>query len=438
LTVGKLAGTVAAKLSSPKEALSEQLSFAGNATWQGYTYANKEAEDFDTDSEWEAALLRNYKSTYYTTSVTNVVTAKPFVVDPVWSETNLKHTLTSLLMKSTYDGETTDDRRWKTEYGSWEADSISEHSFAVNLAASVRELPQTLSLTLDLPPTPDDLAGTSAIRIWRTTTTASGSATDVYDDIELDPFTFGETIDFGKSRRIKQELVYDPEMDEVTSTSSSLLVGAVSASFDTTWSVAYELDEGTGWHVVDEEERLRPKSLSMGYQRVHSIGPLWKRRIAASFDVNSSLAFDLQKYTQSSFTFSLGTTFKISEFVDLNISVKSQNSVVFRYFQNWFDVPFEMPGETNIITDLLNSFRFGDEAARRSSGFKLKSFSLNTTHYMGDWNAKFSLDLTPYLDQSSSPFRYRFNPEISFLMQWIPISEIKVETYRDENGFVYK
>jgi hypothetical protein len=440
LTVGKLAGTVTAKLTSPREALSESLSLSGDATWQGYTYANKEAEDFDTPTEWDAALLRNYKSTYYTTSATNVVTVRPFVVDPVWSQTNLTHTLSSLLMKSMYDGETVDDKRWKTEFGSWDADSISKHNFAVNLAASVHDLAQTLSLTLDLPPTPDELNGNTAIRIWKTTTTAKGSATNVYDDIEVLPFTFTETLDLGNSRSLREEFVYDPDLEEVTSTSTSLTYVGFTAGFDATRSVGYELVEGSGWTVSDPEERLRPKSLSLGYNRVHQLGPLWKRRIAASFNVNTTLAFDLQRYTQSSFTFTLGTTFKISEFMDLSFNVKSQNAVIFRYFQNlpWFDLPVEMPGETDWFTDLLNSVRFGDEEARRSSGFKLKSFSLNTTHYMGDWNAKFSIDLEPYLDQSSSPFVYRFNPVISFLMQWIPITEVKVETYRDEDGFVYK
>ena len=358
----------------------------------------------------------------------------------MWSRTNLKHTLTSLLMKSTYAGATADDRRWKTEFGEWSKDSISEHSFAVNLAASIRDLPQTLSLTLDLPPTADELAGNSAVRVGRSTTTASGSATEVYDDIEFKPFTFTETVEFGKKGKFRQEVVYDPGPEEVTSTSTSLIFGALSTSFTTAWGMGYELIPGTGWRVADDEERLRPKAFALAYQRVFPIGPLWKRRVSSSVDVNTSLALDLQRYTQSSFNFSFGTSLKIAEFLDLSLSVKSQNSVVFRYIQDWpwWDMAVDMPGETNILTDLFNSFRFGDEEARRSSGFKLKAFSLDTTHYMGDWNAKFSLDLEPYLDQSSSPFRYRFNPVISFLVQWVPISEIKVETYRDENGFVYK
>jgi hypothetical protein len=72
---------------------------------------------------------------------------------------------------------------------------------------------------------------------------------------------------------------------------------------------------------------------------------------------------------------------------------------------------------------------------RRRSGYKLKDFSLVLTHYLGDWNAKLGVRLTPYLDQTGITPAYKFNTEVSFLIQWIPVSEFKTEVKYDKDVF---
>ncbi|MDR1127121.1 MAG: hypothetical protein LBL06_03210, partial [Treponema sp.] len=95
-----------------------------------------------------------------------------------------------------------------------------------------------------------------------------------------------------------------------------------------------------------------------------------------------------------------------------------------------------------VFIDLLNSFDFGDEAKRKSSGFKLKSFSLSAVHHLGDWDATLSVTMSPYLDNKSRPPVYKFNNQISFLVQWKPIAEIKTEMTYDEsktdNKWIFK
>jgi hypothetical protein len=81
--------------------------------------------------------------------------------------------------------------------------------------------------------------------------------------------------------------------------------------------------------------------------------------------------------------------------------------------------------EKNIFIDLLNSFRFDNNDLRRQSGFKLKTMSLSLTHFPGDWNAKLTMNMTPYLPPGSK--NYKFSNEISFLIQWLPIGEIKTQ-----------
>ena len=35
--------------------------------------------------------------------------------------------------------------------------------------------------------------------------------------------------------------------------------------------------------------------------------------------------------------------------------------------------------------------------------------------------------MSPFLDQTTSPYTYKFKNEISFLVQWVPIGEIKTQ-----------
>jgi hypothetical protein len=147
-----------------------------------------------------------------------------------------------------------------------------------------------------------------------------------------------------------------------------------------------------------------------------------------SLNTGSTLKFDLQRYTNSNLIFSLGYTIEIAKFLNLSMSITSDNSVIYRYFKDWpmfSDAPINLPegDQNNFFLDLFNSFRFDDEELRKSSGFKMKSFRINATHYMGDWNATLNWTMAPWRPTGSRQFE--MNNEVSFLLQWIPISEIK-------------
>jgi hypothetical protein len=53
----------------------------------------------------------------------------------------------------------------------------------------------------------------------------------------------------------------------------------------------------------------------------------------------------------------------------------------------------------------------------------MKTFSISATHYLGDWTATLRWTMQPYRPQGSRQFE--MNNDVSFLLQWIPISEIK-------------
>jgi hypothetical protein len=156
-------------------------------------------------------------------------------------------------------------------------------------------------------------------------------------------------------------------------------------------------------------------------------------------NLNSRLFFDLQRFTFSNFSQTLGFTLGINGFVDLTLSSTSENAVIYQYYRNLLpDLPEYIRNAQgdryNLFLDLLNSFRFDDDERRRDSGFKLKNFKLSMNHHLGDWNAILDLTLLPYLDQQAVPPVYKLNTELGFLVQWVPVSEIKTDIkYNEKN-----
>jgi lipopolysaccharide assembly outer membrane protein LptD (OstA) len=433
-------GSLTFALTEPNTALyASSLRLFGNASWQDYSLINEGAEEFDTPAKVDAARLRVNNATFYTTSSEFITTIKPLYWDPVWGGSNLQYTLRGLMVKSVFDG-TKPEPAWDTVYGKWDKEDLDAHQVAANIAASVMDKTQNFSLVAEIPPEEPTLSGDLTLRAWISETNVKQKILNPYEDPSFDPFSFTETLRFATGYSAQQSVVYDPKLEEFTNLNSSLTLGGFSASFSAARIRTYFLEPGQGWLLSPDPEKLNPRDFRLAYSRSFKQENLWYRRLSFQVNLNTSLSFDLQRYTYSRFNFSLGFTLGLAKFLDLSFSATSENSVVFRYFQDlpFFQLDADLPGEKNLFTDLLNSFRFDDESLRKSSGFKLKSFNLAITHYLGDWNAKFGVTLSPYLDQTTFPYQYKFNNQISFLIQWIPISEIKTEIIYDKDAFVRK
>ncbi|QQO08294.1 LPS-assembly protein LptD [Breznakiella homolactica] len=443
LTSARLNGSATVNVKDNTGLYAASLALTGTGAWQGYNYVNEDSEDFDTQAKLDASKVRNHNATYFNTYSEFTTTLRPFFFNSIWSNTSFSYSIKNLLAKSVFDG-TADDPSWEILFSEWNKDAIESHKVTANINALVLDKQQNVTLTADIPPRDSQLTGNASFRVWRTTTTVSTSVKELANDPEFQPVTFTETLDLGPSSDLRYSMVYDPEEDELTSISTSLNFrrggGAFSAAFSTAYGVPYVYDDTSGWQTDPSGDTvMHPKDIRLSYNHSFKNDTLFNKRFGYSLDVGSSLTLDLQRYTYSSFTFTLGSTVRITDFLDLSFSATSMNSVIFRYMQDlpFFDIPVDLPGERNVIKDLVNSFRFDDESLRRGSGFKLKDLSLAATHYLGDWNAKLEVKLAPYLDQSSTPYKYRFNTEISFLIQWIPVSEFKSEIKYDKDVFEF-
>ncbi|MDR3276461.1 MAG: LPS-assembly protein LptD [Treponema sp.] len=417
---------------------SSSLRIYGSTALQGYWYLNREAAEFDTDVKWQSALRRISTASFFTLQGEWINSLKPFYGDPVWSGTTLSHTIRGLLVKSAFDeaaflADPLAPSHWILQYADWDKTKMDAHQLSFNLAASIEDKTQSLSFTAELPPRDSSLSANMTLRFWISTTVLSGMLVKPFEeDQRFEPLSLTETLNFATGYSALVTLVFTPEYQAFTSLTSTLTLKDFKASFSAARLGSYELIENQGWQLTSGELQFRPRDFRMEYAPVFKIERLFDDpRNALSLNLNTSITLDLQRYTYSKFDFSLGITLKIDQFLDLSLSSRSENAVIFRYVQSWFNLP-QIPGEPNILIDLFNSFAFWDESLRRASGFKLKSFSLNLTHYLGDWTAALTITVSPYLDRTQNPYRYKFNPKISFSVKWTPISEIKLEGSYDE------
>ena len=161
---------------------------------------------------------------------------------------------------------------------------------------------------------------------------------------------------------------------------------------------------------------------------------MWKNRMFMQAQLSSNLKFDLLKFTSSSFDFIPTITFKLNNFLDISFTSNSTNDVIARYFQNVVHLPAELPGETNPFIDLQKSFNFFNKKERSLSGYKLRSLSVEITHYLHDWTANLKTTVKPEL-KTKGAYYYDFVPEVTFVVQWKPISDIKTTVKSKEGVF---
>jgi hypothetical protein len=418
------------------------FTFSGTGYWQTHNYLNEETEDLSTGGLPDPAKIRTareqvYKQTYFTTYYGYTFALRPLYFSGMWGNSSLQYSFKGLLAKSVFTG-TGDQPKWEVQRGAWNREDMESHHFSANVAASVMDHIQNLVLTADLPPEESAITGNTTLRAWISETNLRMKVVNPMEEAirKVEPLYTTETLKFGNLGSFQLYMVYDPAVENMTTITSNLSLSNFAAFFSITRTKASRLNylqildpaQPDGWIQVGDEQLL-PQEFSFRYNQSFTKEGLWNKRLNFTVNVNAALAFDFQRYTNSRFNLGLGLTLAVSHFLDVTLSYQAENRVIYRYFKGWsfFDMPGNLPAgeQDNFFIDLANSFRFDDDEKRRSSGFKINAFNLALTHYLGDWKATLGIKLTPYVDELRIPRIYRFNNEISFVIQWIPISEIK-------------
>jgi hypothetical protein len=248
------------------------------------------------------------------------------------------------------------------------------------------------------------------------------------------PLTQNSTWSFFDNKlTFTQNLKFNLEENRFDTLSFSLKGFGLSASYLMSYTNPYVFSstEGT-WNIVSEKEFL-PYEFRLSYVMPSTSFNFFSDKVTFSPTLSSEIKFDLIQFTGCYFSISPGFTFKITDSLSISFSSVSRNDVIYRYVQNWFDTPIEIPGETNFFVDLFNSFAFWDSNLRKASGFKLKKLSLSINHDLHDWTLSSTLSIEPRLIQSSRPYRYDFSPYFTLAVAWKPMSSMKT-TIEDKYG----
>jgi hypothetical protein len=467
-------GHVGLNLNHSENLYNSTFSIRGSGAWRQYDYLNNNSQEFLDNSgkpdpnRVSSAKLQEYRQSFFSSSYNATTSFRPLYYNPMFGSSNLQYTLGGLIVRSRFDDTSTaDDPSWDIIWGKWAKDGkegkeagttfIDTHQLSANISALVMDKSQTLSLTADLYPRVTAFTWRTGIRAWISETDANMRITDPVnsDKRKVEPLYLTERLIFSNFGNISLGLVRN--FDDINETdndneanawrsataSLNLTKWGLSASYTAARMRGYRYvspDSGSlvrGWVENEEDQRLLHRDFKLAYVKSTNKLGLWDNRLQFNVNTNTSLNFDLQRYTNSNFLFSLGFTLGINNFLDFSLSLNSENAYIYRYFRNmpfFSDADIYIPSgpQNNPFLDLVNSFRFDDDALRRSSGYKMKGFQMRMVHYLGDWRAELDWAMVP--ERSSTGNQYEINNQVSFLVRWIPISEVKSDISYNKNN----
>jgi lipopolysaccharide assembly outer membrane protein LptD (OstA) len=434
----KVAAGVDAKANLAPAATTATLSFAYSDQDQYRPYLYDQSPYVDKAA---ALLLADYQYKAQKLTGSFSVSSKPFSSSWLWSATSLSYNLASTLYSYKYSSLDSDSQPiYKEDYFGWNDTSITTHSAGLTLAVRPWNLSQSLGLTMSLPPLAESYSAKLALdggpvdlglssRMYR-------ASSD--ENFSFDPMT--ATLSFASDPwpSFTDTFIYDIEDDNPVSNISTLAWGPLSASLTAKRAIAYKLlvDSGlpTGWE-AEGSEAFQPTTFSLSLKEDLKSKP--ESRATWSVSANAALSQSLLRFSESSITFGLTTSLKVSKFVDLSFSLSSQNSSAWRYYPELFNTSADLSRwKRNLLTDIWDSLSVWDTSALEDGLFKLKSLSFKMSHDLHDWDLSVDLTMTPEL--KSELKKYVIEPTLTILLAWRDISEIKTKaTYTEDDGFDY-
>ena len=382
------------------------------------------------------ASRKSLEKTDYAASKFDIINAnsfyfKPFVYYPNFKETGITYNSSIKLMRTEFKGDA-DKPEWDKLTADWTDDeSITTHSLDVKLAATEfdEKIGQSLVLSSNLPPQVDKYYATFNAFVPHFNVTAESgfkrkSKTD--DTWVNEQFRQSATLDFFNSTlKFSESFNYEVEENRPDALKLAITWNELQLAYTMKYTDTYELQRERGWVNLNKKDFV-PYSASIAYAGKKNFH-YWKNRIAFAPSLSSSIVVDCVRPTSSYLIFTPALSFKLNEFLELTFSSTTRNDVLFRYFQNAAGYEDMLPGEQNIFTDLMNSFRFDDERLRTASGFKLKSFNISLKHDLHDWDLKSEFKIEPRLVTKNGIKSYDFSPYFSLSVVWRPMESMKTE-----------
>jgi len=393
---------------------------------------------YDTKEKKDVILLNDFKSSVYSISTTDSMKVIPFNKNDLLKPISASWNFTGSLFRSEFDG-VVDEPHWKIKGMKWEKEYISMHTATAVTGVSIYSHEQSITLVSNLPPLLAAYTGTAVLG-WSfvnlNMNTRLYEKENSYKKWFWDPYKANLTWKLPYDFTLGQEYIYDIEEKRPSRLNFTAGKGYLSTYYTINNTIPYKLVKGSGWVLDGTSPEFIPTAAGFSFNNASKplVLYMWKNRMFMQAQLSSNLKFDLLKFTSSSFDFIPTITFKLNNFLDISFTSNSTNDVIARYFQNVVHLPAELPGETNPFIDLQKSFNFFNKKERSLSGYKLRSLSVEITHYLHDWTANLKTTVKPEL-KTKGAYYYDFVPEVTFVVQWKPISDIKTTVKSKEGVF---
>lgn len=431
----QLRGSAALKgsLSYAQNFISMNSSLTFNGNYQRHPWVRDEQKLKNLE-------LNNFKANVYTLKNDNAVTLSPLVFTSFFRATSFTWNLSQIVVKNKFTG-TYQNPKWKTEKVKWDKDFITAHAGTAVFGVTVEEkYTQKLSFSANLPPLLRSYSGKADFSFPYGTLALS---TRFFEKEKAkktwfwDPFKADLNWNFPYDIKSSQSYTYNIEEKEHERLHITAGWKYISFFYTQSRETPYKLTAGTGWQPRSAKKEFIPFETGLSFSNSSAPATLyaWKNRIKLQFSLISNVKFNLIRVTDSYFTFAPKFIFDIHEFWSLSFGTSSRNDVIARYFQKMFNLPVQIPGNSNIVTDLAHSFYFWDTAKREASGFKLQSLDIGLTHNLKDWELKFTCNIKPEQKKDGKRIYYTFTPTILFAVEWKPITDIKVQAKKKDNTF---
>ncbi len=435
-------------------AFSEKLLKIDTRTTLNSSYKNHFDGSDNYEGDWETFVLQDKTSTKYSVLGTTKVTSYPLLFSDDFSLSNIQYSISTLYFNHYYDST---ESEYVDRYLSWDTDSINTHQLDMNLVYKPGSLPQTLQTKFVLPPKNMEVYPSLTLQKGHFMTELSAGYRQQDDKSwDNDPYSIFGKYTFTKAGYLSQKFLIDDESGSTTGTSemsldffdsfikvketfksdisdfeplesvTSLDLWKINYSFTAEKVTGYDFVSNTGW-VSNNKEEFQPSKVSLGFSYDYNPDPFWKNRVNFSSDISSAWTMNMLKPTDTIFTFNLGFSLSIAEFLDLNFKSQSVNRSFYRYIPASAD-KIGLSDTINPFTDLLNSFNFFNRDDRTASNFNLQLLEIEAVHHLGDWDLHVSYDGKPeiYTNDDSSK-EYRWDSTLSIYLNWNPIPEIKKE-----------
>lgn len=418
--------------------------------WQGHPVVSEDTKAGGyTPSQITALHEADYRASTRDMSNTNSVSVRPLIAIPLLSDTNVSWRSAVKIIRTQFVG-TAADPRWDYLPNDWSKESITENAIDVTLAATEgrnRQFRQAFTASSRLPPHTEEYNGNLSLTFPYVNFSLSSGITRVMtatneptEEWTKKPLNQSLSVNVTNKQPLSltQTYIYNLQDEHDESLSFSLNWAELRLSYTMSYTYGYKFVAPkpgitpTGWvqrSTATDERSFLPYSLSMSYSSSSEEFKFKKDNVTLSPGLSTSIVADLLRPTNTTFLFSPTITFRINNALSLSFASTSRNSVLYRYIQKNFNSEIKIPGEENIFTDLLNSFRFDDENLRKASGFKLQNLSFSMTHDLHDWDLDFTFKLEPRLENG----KFEPKPYVSFAVVWRPMQGMKTEI-RDNYG----